>query len=50
MQAILDQSGLPQEWLDAIQGVGIEPRSVSDLLSIYRSCLKVRNMVREVVL
>ena len=50
LQADLDQSNLPQEWIDVIQGVNIEPRSVSDLLSINRACLKVRSLVRQIVL
>ena len=42
LQADLDQSNLPTEVYDVMQGANLEIRSVSDLFAITRACLKIR--------
>jgi hypothetical protein len=47
LQAELDQANLPTELYEAIQGTNLEIRSVSDLLAITRSCLKIKAMAAQ---
>jgi hypothetical protein len=47
LQADLDQAGLPTELYDAIQGINLEIRSVSDLFAITRACLKIKLMAAQ---
>jgi hypothetical protein len=48
LQTDIDQAGLPPDIYDAVVAVNIEPRAVSDLLSIVRASQKLKGMVAQI--
>jgi hypothetical protein len=47
LQADLDKAGLPPDIYNAVMAANIEIRSVSDLLTIVRTCQKLKGMVAQ---
>jgi hypothetical protein len=45
--ADLEKAGLPPDIHDAVMAANIEIRSVSDLLTIVRTCQKLKGMVAQ---
>ena len=44
LQEDLDQAGLPQELVEAVQATNVEARTVTEMIRVTQDCLKVRSL------